>query len=233
MSQLRSKLSQQIKEVNTFSELVTTPLLSPINAIFWERKLEGDFEELTQALYLDGDLMEIRRAQLLALNLSPGGQQARSELLHDWDLLSEYGADPSINLIRCYPRDAELDWISTDVYSFHVDRSPVATDTFLCTYSGASSFILPNAQAIRKMDIPEIRIKIKSYFKVADQDYEQFCTDNYFDLHYQPMPHAQPIDLKNGKLWRLAVDHPYLQTEPCIHRAPEELNGELRLLLIC
>jgi hypothetical protein len=31
----------------------------------------------------------------------------------------------------------------------------------------------------------------------------------------------------------LAVDHPTQQVLPCVHRAPIEIDGEYRLLLIC
>ncbi len=60
-------------------------------------------------------------------------------------------------MLKKYERDEELDFISTDVYSFHVDRSPIETDTFLCTYHGAASDIVPNDQVEQKVLIPEIR----------------------------------------------------------------------------
>ena len=34
-------------------------------------------------------------------------------------------------------------------------------------------------------------------------------------------------------LWRLSVDSSEQQVLPCIHRAPRENEGELRLLMIC
>lgn len=55
----------------------------------------------------------------------------------------------------------------------------------------------------------------------------------FFDLHYQPKAHAQPINLGIGHIWRLAVDHPTQKVLPCVHRAPVENDGEYRLLLIC
>ena len=45
--------------------------------------------------------------------------------------------------------------------------------------------------------------------------------------------HAKIIQLGIGNLWKLAVDHPKMKVEPCIHRAPEEKSGQKRLLLIC
>ena len=44
---------------------------------------------------------------------------------------------------------------------------------------------------------------------------------------------AKIIQLGIGNLWKLAVDHPKMKVEPCIHRAPEEKSGQKRLLLIC
>jgi hypothetical protein len=84
-------------------------------------------------------------------------------------LLSDFGASPTLNLIQNYERDDELNFISTDVYSFHVDRSPIPTDTFLCTYHGAASEILPNDQVEQKILIPEIREKLFKDFSVHDK----------------------------------------------------------------
>ena len=119
------------------------------------------------------------------------------------------------------------------MYSYHVDRSPIETDTFLCTYYGPASDILPNAQVEQKILIPEIRDKLKRLYDGPDAEFEQFLEEYFFDLHYQPKPDAQPINLGVGHLWRLAVDHPTQQALPCVHRAPVENEGEYRLLLIC
>lgn len=45
--------------------------------------------------------------------------------------------------------------------------------------------------------------------------------DNFFDLHYAVNANTKPINLGNGKLWRLAVDHPGQKVLPRIHRAPK------------
>ena len=127
----------------------------------------------------------------------------------------------------------EFDFIPTDVYSYHVDRSPIATDTFLCTYHGAASDIIANDQAEQKIRIPEIRKKLAALHNGSAEELEDFLKENYFDLHYQAQPNATPINLGIGHLWRLAVDHPEQQVLPCIHRAPVEKEGEYRLLLIC
>lgn len=223
----------QVGVVSTFSELVNTNFQGAMNAICWRRDLNGDFKEIVSKLQLEKDITEIYAENLAALRLSENGQIAREIILHDLQLLTDFGASPSLNLIKSYQRDKELDFISTDVYSFHVDRSPVETDTFLCTYYGAASEILPNHQAEQKILIPEIRENLKSLFEVSEAEFETFVKENYFDLHYHAKAGAQPIDLGLGHLWRLAVDHPGQKVLPCVHRAPAENEGEYRLLLIC
>lgn len=146
----------QIAVVSTFSELVKTDFQESMNAICWERNLDGDFEEIVSQLKLNENITEVSVEDLRSLNLSEKGNSAREIILSDLKLLTDFGASPSLNLLKHYDRDEEFDFISTDVYSFHVDRSPIATSTFLCTYFGASSDILPNDQATPKILIPEI-----------------------------------------------------------------------------
>ncbi len=219
--------------VADFSELVRTNFKGAMNAICWQRDLPGDFQEIVAKLELDENITEITIADLDALQLSDQGNVARKIILNDLQLLTDFGASPSLNLLKCYERDDELDFISTDVYSFHVDRSPIATDTFLCTYYGAASDILPNDQVEQKILIPEIRAKLQHLHDGPEAEFESFLAEYYFDLHYQPKTDAQPINLGTGHLWRLAVDHPTQQALPCVHRAPIENVGEYRLLLIC
>ena len=119
------------------------------------------------------------------------------------------------------------------MYSFHVDRAPIAADTILCTYYGECSEILPNAQGTQKVVIPEIRDELKKIYGGADEDFESFLSELFFDLHYQAKPDAQPIKLGLGHICRLAIDHPESKVLPCLHRAPKEKNGQKRLLLIC
>lgn len=225
--------NNQIGVVATFSELVNTNFQGTVNAICWERNLVGNFKEIVSKLQLKDNITEVYSEDLLALQLTENGSIARKIILNDLQLLTDFGASPSLNLLKNYERDDEFDFISTDVYSFHVDRSPVGTSTFLCTYYGASSDILPNDQATQKVLIPEIWEKLKELHDGPDADFETFLKENYFNLHYQPKPDAQPTNLGLGHLWRLSVDHPEQQVLPCIHRAPMENDGEYRLLLIC
>ena len=225
--------SNQIKKVFSFSELVNTKFNGDNNALCWERNLNGDFQEIVLKLQLKENITEISPDALLALNLSEYGNIAREIILNDLKSLTDFGASPSLNLLKNYEKDEEFDYISTDVYSYHVDRSPIATDTFLCTYYGASSDILANDQATQKILIPEVREKLKELHDGKDEDFESFLTENYFDLHYQPRPDSAPTNLGITNLWKLAVDHPEQQVLPCIHRAPKENDGEYRLLLIC
>ncbi|ABQ06199.1 hypothetical protein [Flavobacterium johnsoniae] len=225
--------SSQIGMVSTFSELVHTDFKGEINALCWYRNLDGDFNEIVTKLRLKENITEVFPEDLIALQLSEKGSTAREIILNDLQLLTDFGASPSLNLLKCYERDDEFDFISTDVYSFHVDRSPVATDTFLCTYHGAASDIVSNSQAEQKILIPEIRAKLKELHDGPEEEFEEFLKENYFDLHYQVNTDAEPINLGLMHLWRLAVDHPKQQVLPCIHRAPVENDGEYRLLLIC
>lgn len=225
--------SDQIGEVSSFSALVNTEFKGVTNALYWFRNLEGDFKEIVNQLQLKENITEVSSDDLLALQLSEKGNLAREIILNDLQLLTNFGASPSLNLLKCYERDDEFDFISTDVYSYHVDRSPVATDTFLCTYYGAASDIIPNDQAVQKILIPEVRNKLQELHDGPEEEFEDFLKENYFDLHYQANPNSVPVNLGLGNLWRLAVDHPQQKVLPCIHRAPRENEGEYRLLLIC
>lgn len=225
--------NDQIGTVATFSELVQTEFKGKQNALCWYRNLEGDFKEIVRQLQLKEDITEVSPEDLLALQLSEMGNKARAIILEDLRVLTDFGASPSLNLLKCYERDDAFDFIATDVYSYHVDRSPIATDTFLCTYHGAASDIIANDQAEQKILIPEIRNKLKALHQGPEEEFESFLKEYFFDLHYQAKLFAQAVNLGVGHLWRLAVDHPKQQVLPCIHRAPIENDGEYRLLLIC
>ncbi len=223
----------QILCVTNFQGLVSTPFHGEVNAIWWTRELTGDFSEIVKKIKLSENIATIEQGELLELQLSEPGQLARDILLNDLELLKAYGASPILNVINHYDRDEAGPFFPTDVYSFHVDRSPIPTDTFLCTYYGEPSEILPNSQGKKKVLIPEIRDELKKQYGGADEGFESFLQEHFFDLHYQAKPGSHTINLGIGNLWRIAVDHPGSQVSPCIHRAPAERSGQNRLLLIC
>ncbi|MDN3588821.1 DUF1826 domain-containing protein [Pedobacter aquatilis] len=225
--------NRQVKIVSSFEALASTKFQNEINAICWQRHLIGDFKEISLKLQLKENITEISIDELHDLQLSEKGKLARDIILNDIKSLTDFGSSPSLNLLKHYQRDEEFDFISTDVYSYHVDRSPIDTDTFLCTYYGASSDIIANNQVEQKILIPEIRQKLKELHGGAEIEFEDFLKEYFFDLHYQPKPEAKPTNLGIGHLWKLAVDYPGQQVLPCVHRAPKENDGEYRLLLIC
>ena len=221
----------QIHRVTHFQDLISTSFHGEINAICWTRKLIGDFSEIVKKVELNENIRVLDEEELRELQLSEQGQLAREILLNDMKMLTAHGAAPTLNVIKYYERDDSYPFFPTDVYSFHVDRSSVPTDTFLCTYYGEPSEILPNAQALQKVLVPEIRDELKKLYSEDVESFESFLSENFFDLHYQALPNARPISLGLGHLWRLAIDYPESKVRPCVHRAPKEKTN--RLLLIC
>lgn len=226
-----SQSERQIHHVTNFQDLVNTSFQGQINAICWTRELVGDFSEIVKKVEQSENITVLDEEELRELQLSEQGKLAREILINDLKLLADYGADPILNVIKYYDRDNFESFFPTDVYSFHVDRSPIPTATFLCTYYGEPSEILPNSQAVQKILVPEIRADLKKLYDGEDADFEAYLSENFFDLHYQSKSDAQPISLGIGHLWRLAIDHPESKVLPCVHRAPIEKTS--RLLLIC
>lgn len=224
--------SSNLFHVSTFQDLISTPFHGTTNALSWSRELAGDFEEIVNAFHFEGNMLEIDEEDLKALELSEAGRVARETILSDFKLLSELGASPVLNILANYETD-EHHFFPTDVYSFHVDRSPIATDTFLCTYYGDASELIPNEETIQKIQIPEIRGKLLQAFKGKEADFDAYLRENFFDLHYQVLDDTKIIRAEIGYLWRLAVDHPESMVLPCVHRAPKEKSGKKRLMLIC
>jgi hypothetical protein len=228
-----STTEHQIEYVTNFQDFISAQFYGKINAACWTRQLTGDFSEIINKIELNENMVILEQEELLELQLSEQGLLAREILLNDLKLLNAQGASPILNVIKCYERDDAYPFFPTDVYSFHVDRSPIPTATFLCTYYGESSELLPNVQAEQKVLVPEIRAELKKLYGESDEGFEAFLSEHFFDLHYQAKPNARPISLGIGHLWKLAVDQPESQVLPCIHRAPKEKKGQNRLLLIC
>jgi hypothetical protein len=223
----------QVKNVTNFQDLVSIHFEGEINAICWDRKLDGDFSEIIQKIELKENITVLDQKELLDLQLTEQGSLAREILLNDLKMLEENGSSPVLNIIKFYEKDDALTFFPTDVYSFHVDRSPIPINTYLCTYFGESSEIVPNSEATQKIMMPEIREELKKLYHGSDEGFDTFLSEYFFDLHYQAKPDALTFSLGVGNLWRIAVDHPESKVLPCLHRAPKEKIGEPRLLLIC
>ena len=76
----------QIGLVSSFSELVKTKFYGNMNALCWERKPKGDFKEIVSKLTLKENITEIFINDLLELNLSEKGNEARKIIIHDIQL---------------------------------------------------------------------------------------------------------------------------------------------------
>ncbi len=224
----------RIKVVTSFQELVTTRFSGGINALCWQRSLPGDFSEIAQCLGVRKGITTLDDSRLRALPVSAAGRTAAAMMHEDLRLLREHGLAPVLDCINGYDRDEDTAPVITDVYSFHADSATVEADTYLCTYHGAPSEGLRNEDALRRVDIPETRAELLKLFGGPDNDdFREYLRENCFDLHYAPLPHAQPFSFGLRNLWRIAVDYPGSPVPPCIHRAPNTLNDPaLRLLLI-
>ena len=223
-----------IKVVSSFQELVTTPFADGVNALCWPRALPGDFGEVVAHLGVAEGITVLNEARLLSLPVSAAGRAAIEFLLEDQRLLRAHDLDPVLNCVHGYPRDEDAGPVSTDVFSFHADSAPVAADTWLCTYHGLASEGLRNDEARRRVDIAETRAALlKRHGGEDDDGFLEFLNENFYDLHYAPLPRARAFSFGRGNLWRIATDHPGSLVPPCIHRAPATLPGQPpRLLLI-
>jgi hypothetical protein len=223
----------RIRIVNTFAELVATPLADGVNALCWPRTLSGDFGEVVKQLGGSEGVTALDEETLRGLPVNPAGKVAIAQMLEDQRLLRERGLSPELNCIQAYPRDEEPGPVVTDVFSFHADSATVEADTYLCTYHGSPSEGLRNEDARRRVDIPETRAELLKLFGGADDDdFREYLREHCYDLHYAPLPNAQPFSFGTGNLWRIATDWPGSPVPPCIHRAPTTLPGHPRLLLI-
>ena len=222
----------RIRVVRSFHELLATPLRGGLNALCWERTLSGDFDEVVESIGVSDGVTTLDDSRLKALSLSAAGRTAVDVLLGDQRLLREQGLSPVLDCVHAYPRD-DSRIVPTDVHSFHVDSAPAAIDTYLCSYTGAASEGLRNDEAKRRVDIPETRAALLRDFGGVDDDaFLAHLKETCRDLHYAQIPGARPFSFGLGNLWRLAVDYPGSPVPPFIHRAPEPVEGQARLLLI-
>ncbi len=226
--------SPRIKQVHSFHELITTPFGGRINALCWPRTLPGDFGEVVTQLKGGEGIESLDEERLRSLPLSVAGRAAIEVMLEDRHLLQAHDLDPVLNCIHDCLRDENPGPVATDVFSFHVDSAPVEVDTWLCTYHGPSSEGLANEEALRRVDTPATRAELLRLFGGEDDEtFREYLSENSYDLHYAPLPHARPFAFGAGNLWRIATQWPGSPVLPCIHRAPSTEPGEPpRLLLI-
>jgi hypothetical protein len=224
----------RIKVVKSFDELIATPFAGGINALCWERTLDGDFGEVVKRLGVSEGISVLDDSRLRSLPVSAAGRAAIDILLEDQRLLRERDLDPVLNCINGYPRDEDAGPVPTDVFSFHADSAPVEADTWLCTYHGLASEGLRNDEAQRRVDDLETRAELLRRFGGEDGgDFLEYLSEQCFDLHYAPLAEARPFSFGIGNLWRIATDWPGSPVPPCIHRAPATVPGQPpRLLLI-
>jgi hypothetical protein len=223
-----------IKVVQSFDELVSTPLAGGVNALCWPRMLAGDFDEIVAKLGLIEEITSLDEDDLRALVLSPAGRAARDVLIEDQRRLRAAGLSPSLDCIPAYPRDDAAGPVPIDVYSFHADSATVVADTYLCSYTVASSEGLRNEDARRCVDIPETRAELlRLHGGPDDESFRVFLSEHFYDLHYVAVPHARPFSFGLGNLWRIATECPGSPVPPCVHRAPAtSVDQPPRLLLI-
>ena len=223
-----------IRYVGSFEELISARFSGEVNALCWPRQLAGDFGEIVGKLQAERGITTIDEESLLALELSPAGELARRILLEDQAMLEACGLLPVLDCINGYVNHEDNGPMSTHVQSFHADSATDEADTYLCTYHGASSEGLRNEEARRRVDIPETRAELLDLYGGKDDDgFLEFLNENFYDLHYAPLPHARPWSFGVGDLWRIACEYPGSPVPPCIHRAPATVPGvPPRLLLI-
>ena len=224
----------RIKVVGSFEELANTPMIDGVNALCWKRSLAGDFREIVRELGPGVGIESIEDERLLGLSLSDAGKMAREILLEDLRRLRGLDLLPSLDCIHKSPRDESDGPVHTDVFSWHADSATVQADTWLCSYTEAASEGIRNDEVQRHIDVPETRAKLLELFGGAEgEEFEEFLTENFYDLHYAPLPGAKPFSFGFGNLWRVATDWPENPVPPCVHRAPMTAEGTPpRLLLI-
>ena len=101
-----------IQNVSSFEKLMAAPFQGQINAISWIRKLEGDFEEIINALECDENRSTVHPQKLMQMHLTEQGQLAPTIILNDLKMLEEQRAAPTLNVIHNYERDEDYPFFS-------------------------------------------------------------------------------------------------------------------------
>lgn len=222
-----------IRVVSSFDELLGTPLRDGVNALCWPRSLAGDFEEVARLLPMPPGITHLAEEDLNALALSADGHLAVAAMLDDLHRLQGQGLDPLLESVNGYTHPIEPPHQRTDVCSWHVDSATAEADTWLCTYHGASSEGLYPEDAIPRVELPEARAELLRLFGGRDDEtFTEWLAEHFHDLHYSAREGARPYLFGIGNLWRIATRHPEVAVPPCVHRAPDPVPGQKRLLLI-
>ncbi len=223
-----------VRELSGFEGLLAGRFAGAVNALCWRRDLEGDFSEVVAKLAVGPGITPLSAEILMGLRLTPAGRRAVEVMLQDVKCLEEHGLQPSLECVNGYVQDQDHGLLRTDVCSWHVDSATCEADTWLCTYYGAPTEGLSNAQAIRHVEVPETREQLLSAYEGCDEvGFREWLAEHNYDLHYAPLPDAVPYRFGLGNLWRVATLHDTCAVLPCIHRAPCQEPGSKRLLLIC
>ncbi len=222
-----------VRVVGSFDELLTTRFENNINALCWPRSLQGNFTAVVAQLDWPKGITPLNEDKLANLPVGEAGRVAIQEMLADIQQLRAAGLEPSLDGIHGYLHAREEDYVRTDVCSFHADSATAEADTWLCTYHGDCSLGLPNDQAVVRPQHPAARAYLLEKFGGRDdENFAEWLNDHFHDLHYHPLPDAQPYPFGVGHLWRIATQYPGSPVLPCIHRAPDPGLGPPRLLLI-
>ena len=204
-----------------------------VSAVGLKRSLAGDFGAVARALAPPTGHRDVSPRRLRHLALGPEGRRAAAQILDDLDGLEDQGCAPQLSCVTDYPRDLRGLPVRTEVQGFHIDRAPVEVDTWLCTYAGGSTEILPPEDALRCIDDPTTRAALRQVWGLPEGEaLESRIREGSFDLQYVPRPGASGVVLGAHHLWRLAVSWPGAAVAACIHRAPATVPGQPRLLLI-
>ena len=212
----------RLKVVRSLNELVSTPFEDGINALCWPRALPGDFRAVVEALGAGEGIVTVDESCLHRLPLSDAGKTARDTLLADQQMLRACDLQPNLDCVHGSLREEPEGLFHTDVHSWHIDTATAPADTFLCTYVGATSEGLRNEAAQRRVDIPETRAELlRLYGGSDDAGFLEYLADFFYDLHYAPLPQAQPFSLSELATSGASPSGiPTMPVPPCVSTVP-------------
>lgn len=98
-------LRLRVVTVTSFEAVIAIPFLDGVNAVCWQRSVQGDFDEVVRQLAISDDITSIDEARLMSLDVSKAGREALDLLLDDQRLLRAVSHEPSLDCVRRYQRD--------------------------------------------------------------------------------------------------------------------------------